>query len=176
MTPADSVESNLLSSCVTLKNTSGNEHAITLLPGFSPYPVTVVVRIQKLERRFGRHRLRQNRAWQGFRIDPANRRDAQPGTPIYQGSTLTTGSDGSLGITLKDNTVMSFGPDTEVSIDDYLYKPAQDRLKLVARIAKGTLHYLSGIIAKLKPEAVSINTPTGIIGVRGTRFAVKVED
>ncbi|EIC30433.1 MULTISPECIES: FecR family protein [Methylomicrobium] len=102
--------------------------------------------------------------------------DAQPGTPIYQGSTLTTGSDGSLGITLKDNTVMSFGPDTEVSIDDYLYKPAQDRLKLAARIAKGTLHYLSGIIAKLKPEAVSINTPTGIIGVRGTRFAVKVED
>jgi hypothetical protein len=101
---------------------------------------------------------------------------AQPGIPLYQGSTLTTGSDGSLGVTLKDNTVMSFGPDTEVSIDDYLYKPAQDRLKLAARIVKGTLHYISGVIAKLKPEAVSINTPTGIIGVRGTRFAVKVED
>jgi hypothetical protein len=102
--------------------------------------------------------------------------DARPGTPLYQGSTLKTASDGSLGVTLKDNTVMSLGPDTEVSIDDYLYKPAQDRLKLVARIAKGTLHYLSGVIAKLKPEAVSINTPTGVIGVRGTRFAVKVED
>lgn len=101
---------------------------------------------------------------------------AHPGTPLYLGSTLKTGGNGSLGVTFSDNTVMSFGPDTEVTIDDYLYKPAQDRLKLAARIAKGTLHYISGVIAKLKPEAVSINTPTGIIGVRGTRFVVKAED
>jgi hypothetical protein len=100
---------------------------------------------------------------------------AQPGTPLYLGSILKTGEDGTLGVTFKDNTVMSFGPETEVTVDEYLYAPAKGDLKLAANIAKGTLHYISGVIAKLKPEAVSVKTPTGIIGVRGTHFLVKVE-
>lgn len=101
---------------------------------------------------------------------------AQPGTPLYLGSVLKTGEEGSLGVTFKDNTIMSFGPDTEVSVDEYLYAPAKGNLKLVANMAKGTLHYISGVIAKLKPEAVSIKTPTGIIGVRGTRFLARAEE
>jgi hypothetical protein len=35
---------------------------------------------------------------------------------------------------------------------------------------------VSGVIAKLKPEAVTVKTPTGIIGVRGTQFVALVED
>ncbi len=101
---------------------------------------------------------------------------AKPGTPLYLGSVLKTGDGGSLGVTFRDNTMMSFGPDTEVTIDEYLYQPAKGRLKLAASLVRGTLHYISGVIAKLKPEAVSINTSTGIIGVRGTRFAVKAEN
>jgi hypothetical protein len=100
---------------------------------------------------------------------------AQPGTPLHLGSVLKTGEEGSLGVTFKDNTVMSIGPDTEVTIDEYIYAPAKGDLKLVASIAKGTLHYISGVIAKLKPLAVAVKTPTGIIGVRGTHFLVKVE-
>jgi hypothetical protein len=48
-------------------------------------------------------------------------------------------------------------------------------LKLWATISKGTLQYVSGVIAKLKPDAVAVRTPTGVIGVRGTRFVVMVE-
>ena len=40
---------------------------------------------------------------------------------------------------------------------------------------RGSLHVVTGIIAKLKPEAVSVKTPTGLIGVRGTRFVVQAE-
>ena len=35
--------------------------------------------------------------------------------------------------------------------------------------------YRSGVIAKLRPDAVALKTPTGTIGVRGTHFVVKVE-
>jgi len=49
-------------------------------------------------------------------------------------------------------------------------------LKLGATMAKGTLAYLSGAIAKIKPDAVSVKTPTGTIGVRGTHFVLKVEE
>ena len=100
---------------------------------------------------------------------------AQPGMPLYLGNILKTGENGSVGLTFKDNTVMSLGPNTEVTIDEYLYSPANDELKLSASLIQGTLHYISGVIAKLKPEAVSVKTPAGIIGVRGTRFLAKVE-
>lgn len=101
---------------------------------------------------------------------------AVPGTPIRPGNVLKTGKQGSMGVTFKDNTMMSLGPDTELAIDDYLYAPAKGDLKLGARIVKGTLNYTSGVIAKLKPESITLATPTGSIGVRGTHFLVLLEE
>lgn len=100
---------------------------------------------------------------------------AQPGTPVHRGNILKTGENASLGITFKDNTIISLGPDTEITIDEYLYAPAKGELKLFASLLHGTLHYISGVIAKLKPEAVQVKTPAGVIGVRGTRFLAKAE-
>lgn len=100
---------------------------------------------------------------------------AKVGTPIYQSSVLNTRAQSTMGITLKDATVISLGPETEFAIDEYVYKPAKNKLKFGSSITRGSLNYISGIIAKLKPEAVKIKTPTGNIGVRGTKFAVKVD-
>jgi hypothetical protein len=100
---------------------------------------------------------------------------AQLGTPLFMGSQLKTGHKSSLGVTFKDETVMSFGPDTELTVDAYLYAPNQGKLKLAATITKGSLNYVSGVIAKLQPDAVTVNTPTGTIGVRGTQFVVSVD-
>ncbi len=100
---------------------------------------------------------------------------AQVGTPIKMGSNLKTGPKSSLGVTFKDNTVMSFGPDTELTVDEYLYAPGKGDLKFGASMTKGSLNVVSGVIAKLRPDAVALKTPTGTIGVRGTNFAVRVE-
>jgi hypothetical protein len=81
-----------------------------------------------------------------------------------------------MGVTFKDETVMSFGPNTELVVDQYLFNPAQGKLKLNAKLAKGSLNYVSGMIAKIQPEVVSVNTPVGTIGVRGTQFVVAVEE
>ncbi len=97
------------------------------------------------------------------------------GTPVYLNASLSTGAAGSMGITFKDNTIMSFGPNTQMTMDEYLFAPAEGHLKLSARLTHGTLNYISGVIAKLKPEAVAVKTPTGTIGVRGTHFVVKVD-
>ena len=100
---------------------------------------------------------------------------ARVGTPIQMGNQLKTGSDGTLGVTFKDNTVMSFGPDTELTVDEYLYEPGKDRLKFGTSMTKASLQVISGVIAKLKPQAVQMKTPAAVIGCRGTRFLVKVE-
>jgi len=101
---------------------------------------------------------------------------AQAGTAVMLGSRLQTGAAASLGVSFKDNTMMSFGPDTELTVDEYLYAPAQNELKLSTRLIRGTLNYISGVIERLSPESVTVKTPTGIIGVRGTQFLAKVED
>lgn len=100
---------------------------------------------------------------------------AAPGTAVLIGSQLSTGAASAMGVTFKDNTVMSIGPQTELTVDEYLYAPAQGQLALSTRLGMGTLNYISGVIAKLKPEAVTVKTPAGIIGVRGTQFVAKVE-
>ncbi|KQP15188.1 hypothetical protein ASF43_14285 [Pseudorhodoferax sp. Leaf267] len=101
---------------------------------------------------------------------------AMPGMALSAGDVIRTGGDGSLGAVMKDNTVLSFGPATTFTLEDYAFEPTQGLLKLGVRIAQGTLHYLSGTIAKLNPQAVEIKTPSGIIGVRGTRFVVVVQE
>lgn len=100
---------------------------------------------------------------------------AQPGTPIHRGSVLRTAAGATMGVTLRDNTLMSFGPDTEVSVDEFLFQPTEGRLRLGTRMNKGTMNYVSGVIARLQPNAVSVATPTGTIGIRGTQFLLKVE-
>lgn len=109
-------------------------------------------------------------------ITAGQRAKAQVGTAVFLGSQLKTGKAATLGVTFRDNTVMSFGPDTELTVDEYLFAPAQGKLKLGARLDKGSLNYVSGVIAKLKPDAVSVRTPTGTIGVRGTQFLVNVDE
>ena len=108
-------------------------------------------------------------------IDSGKPIAAQVGTPIKMGNTLKTGSKGTMGVTFKDNTVMSFGPDTELSVDEYLYSPGTGNLKFGTSMSKGSLQVVSGVIAKLKPKAVTVKTPSAMIGCRGTRFLVKVE-
>lgn len=104
------------------------------------------------------------------------RTKAQAGTAVFLGSQLKTAKAATLGVTFKDSTLMSFGPDTELTVDEYLFAPLQGQLKLGARLDKGSLNYVSGVIAKLKPDAVTVKTPTGTIGVRGTQFLLNVED
>lgn len=100
--------------------------------------------------------------------------DAAVGQAVILGAVLRTGAQGSMGVTLSDNTVMSFGPNSEFILDEYEFEPIREELRLSARISRGTLNFISGVIAKLKPEAVELKTPTGTIGVRGTHFLVKV--
>jgi hypothetical protein len=96
------------------------------------------------------------------------------GAPLYEDDTLKTGEESSLGVTMKDGTTLSAGPETEILLDQYAYQPKQQQLGFVARVSQGTLDFVSGMLGKLAPESVAIETPTGTIGMRGTHFVVRV--
>ena len=99
---------------------------------------------------------------------------APAGTKLVVGDILSTGSDGSLGAILRDNSTLSLGPESRLAIDEFFFSPAERKLGLLVRITRGTMAYLSGLIGKLAPGSARFETPTATIGIRGTRFAVKV--
>lgn len=100
--------------------------------------------------------------------------EAAIGQAVIVGSILRTGDGGSVGVTLTDNSQLSFGPHSEFTVDDYRFEPARDALWLKARLTRGTLNYVAGTISLLAPDAVVLRTPGGVLGVRGGQVLVKV--
>lgn len=100
---------------------------------------------------------------------------AKVGATLKASDVLVTGKDGALGVTFRDNTRLSLGPNTEMAVEEYVFDPGRDKVSMVTRLSKGTLAFTSGLISKLKPGAAKLRTPTGTLGIRGTRFLVKVE-
>lgn len=97
-----------------------------------------------------------------------------PGAALYVDDVIATGPNGSFGITLKDDTRISAGPNTRLQMKAFTFEPAERRLSSIIEMVKGTIMYISGTIAKMAPDAAKIETPRGTIGVRGTRFLVRV--
>ncbi|HVG83112.1 MAG TPA: FecR domain-containing protein [Vicinamibacterales bacterium] len=97
------------------------------------------------------------------------------GALVHETDVLRTGGDGQLAIMLKDESRLSMGPNSEVTVATFTYAPSEGRMGLVLRMARGVFSYVSGRIAKLMPEAVRLETPTSIVGVRGTHALVKVD-
>ncbi len=101
---------------------------------------------------------------------------AEVGSKLQTGDVLSTGADGSMGLILRDNSSLSIGPQSNMVIKDFLFSPAEGKLALFARLAKGTMAYMSGMIGKLAPESVRFETPVASIGIRGTHFVVTSEE
>ncbi len=95
--------------------------------------------------------------------------------PIEQGDIIRTGADSSVGLVFEDDTVVALGPNSELSIDGFLFKPAEQQLSFIIRMIKGTFSFLTGQIAKLAPKKVVLETPNATLGVRGTKFVVNIE-
>jgi len=108
-------------------------------------------------------------------VSSAGRRPAALAAPVYLNDTLETGAAGALGVLFVDDSRLSIGPDTSLTIDEYVFVPDAAKGSFVSRLARGTLLYVSGLIAKISPDAATVETPVGTIGIRGTRFLVKLE-
>ncbi|HTS20522.1 MAG TPA: FecR domain-containing protein [Casimicrobiaceae bacterium] len=101
---------------------------------------------------------------------------APVGTRLQAADVVKTGADGSVGITMDDDTLLSAGPNSALSLDRYAFDPTTSKGRFDATLNKGTLAVISGRMAKQAPEAMTLRTPTAILGVRGTEFVVSVND
>ncbi|MCU0923373.1 MAG: FecR domain-containing protein [Burkholderiaceae bacterium] len=93
---------------------------------------------------------------------------AEVGMQLESADTLKTGSDGAVGITMRDNSLLSAGPNSILSLERFDF----DATTSQAQLQRGTLAVVSGRIAKQSPQAMTVRTPSAQLGVRGTEFVV----
>lgn len=99
---------------------------------------------------------------------------AKIGDLLFERDVVETGPDGGIGITFIDNTVFSTGPSSQLALDEFQFDSNNFRGSMLADMRRGTLAVVSGDITRSSPGAMKIKTPTAVLGVRGTTFAVQV--
>ncbi len=91
---------------------------------------------------------------------------------IYHNETIETFDESATEITFLDDTLISLGPNSKITLDRFVYDPNPDASSFVMTITRGALRFASG---KLPSKAYTIHTPTATIGIRGTLIDVVVE-
>jgi hypothetical protein len=100
----------------------------------------------------------------------------QVGMLLEAADVLKTGADGSVGITMRDNSLLSAGPNSILALDRFEFDPTTSQGRFDAQLRRGTLSVVSGRIAKQSPDAMTVRTPSAVLGVRGTEFVVAVDE
>jgi hypothetical protein len=97
---------------------------------------------------------------------------------IYLKDTLVTDNNSQAQIAFTDNTLMTFRPNSKFLIDQYQFNPqkANSSGKYVMDLIQGGFRTITGLIAKRNPTNYQVKTPVATIGVRGTDYAVYLDN
>ena len=85
-------------------------------------------------------------------------------------------SNGRLGITFLDDSQVRLTEHSELIIDEFIYDPDPSKSKMALQFASGTARFITGKLASIDKENISIQTPSATIGIRGTDFTVTVDE
>ena len=103
----------------------------------------------------------------------SQRLPAAVGGSVMAKDRVMTGADSAVGITLRDNTMLSAGPNSTLSLDKFAFNPTTHAGEIDATLKRGTLAVISGKVAKSSADTVTFRTPTVSLGVRGTEFVIE---
>lgn len=96
------------------------------------------------------------------------------GDRVYQSDVLKTGNDSATGILFSDDSRMALGPNSEFALTKYEYDNVKGQGLAELDIRAGSLAVIAGKMVEREPESLKVRTPTAILAVRGTEFAVHV--
>ena len=77
--------------------------------------------------------------------------EGKVGTPVQEGDRVRVLGDGSAGISMKDETLLSLGPNSSLVISLFNYDPTTRSGQVETSILKGTLRFVTGFIGRAKP-------------------------
>lgn len=106
-------------------------------------------------------------------VRTSGRVEAKAGDPLFRADSLEVDDAGAASVTLTDGTRLSIGESSTVWLDQFAYEPQNGLLGIAIRLVRGSMLFVTGEIGRLAPDSIRIETPTGSLGVRGTRFIAR---
>lgn len=100
-------------------------------------------------------------------------RKLKTGDKIHQNEIIATEKESEAELVLADETKLAVGPNSQITLDSFIYDPAKKDGEVIINAAKGAFKFVTGKSAK---SAYTIKTPASTIGVRGTEFDGFVDD
>jgi len=95
------------------------------------------------------------------------------GSSIRTRETVTTGKKSSSQFTMRDDTRLAIGPNARLLLDKFVYDPDPQSRQMVLENLKGALRFVTG---NNPSDTYTVNTPSAVIGVRGTMFDIYIDN
>lgn len=109
-------------------------------------------------------------------ITNQNNEKLSNGSKIFFGDTVVSNNNSNAQILFLDQTILTLGEDTELTIDEFIYDPNSHEGSFVSNVKSGTVKFITGQISKKNPENLEVKFPSGTLGARGTEFVVLAEN
>jgi len=87
------------------------------------------------------------------------------GAELVRNERIATDASGRAHLLFLDQTAVTLGPSTDLTIDEFVYNPAQDVGSASVTVGRGVMRFVGGRLSK--QQDATIRTPVATIGVRG---------
>ena len=94
------------------------------------------------------------------------------GASIAQGDVLRTSRPGRLVVVFQDNSVLTAGDDSELTVDSQVFDRDAGLARSVLRLLRGRIRTLVSEYYDRPGTEFRVETPTAVVGVRGTEFVI----
>jgi hypothetical protein len=96
------------------------------------------------------------------------------GDLVYKGDVVSTGPDGTVGITFSDGTAFNLASNARMVLNEFVYDPKGTSNSTLFSLTKGTFTFVAGKVARTGD--MKIDTPVATMGIRGTTPHVEIRD
>ncbi len=93
--------------------------------------------------------------------------------PVFHDERIETEADSASKLRFADDTSLTVGPNSTVTLDDFVYDTSGGDASMVINTTRGIARFVSG---KMRKSAYTIRTPTATLGIRGTALTIIVAD
>ena len=102
-------------------------------------------------------------------------RTLSKGDEVFPNDQILTQKKSIAEIKFIDDSNFILGPDSEFKIDKFSYNKPDTENSFSTKLVKGTFRFVTGLIARYKPDSMQVNTAVATIGIRGTEVAVEAD-
>ena len=102
-------------------------------------------------------------------------RNLSKGDSVYPNEVISTEKKSIAEIKFVDKSNFILGPDTEFKIDQFAYNQPDTENSFSTKLIKGTFRFVTGLIARYKPDSMQVSTAVATIGIRGTEVSAEAD-